>query len=535
MLNPAYRLWKNLSITRKLNFVIGAMAFLIVGELFTLRFALSSLSAVRALVGGESHWSKAHKDAVFNIGRYSLTHKEEDFHKFLETFEISEGDTKARLEFAKPHPNYEIIKIGLIQGRLHPDDIPAIYQLIKHFSKNKYLAHAITAWEKGDKLLEELKTQGIQFHNQTIAKHEKEALVALERVISLNLELTNIEIEFSESLEEGSRWLESLLLFFLTFAVLTVESIGLSLAFFTNRSITRRLIELQESTQELANKKFSTRISVDSSDEIGMLAKTVNEMGRALETSYRNLEEKVQERTAEARLAVQMRDEFLSIASHELRTPLTSLSLSLQLLSRKVERMQNSPEQTEAHKLSEMSQRTVTRLILLLEELLDLTRIQVGKFQLKLVHTDIIPIIYDSVTKFAFEASHHGAAISIDTPTRLMAQVDPVRFEQVLSNLISNAIKYGNGSSIKLTATQDGNKLKVSVHDKGPGIPIEKQTRLFDRFERTQTDPNINGLGLGLYISKQIILAHGGQIDLVSKPNEGTVFTVTLDTNHQNT
>src|ERR1700693_2034265 len=118
-----FKMWKNVSISKKLYFVVGLMALLIGGELFTLRFAMRNLSAARAFVGGESLWSKAQKNAVFSLQRFGLTKNEKDYEAFLEALKVNEGDHQARLELFKEKPDATLLREGFLQGHIHPDDI----------------------------------------------------------------------------------------------------------------------------------------------------------------------------------------------------------------------------------------------------------------------------------------------------------------------------------------------------------------------------------------------------------------------------
>jgi signal transduction histidine kinase len=524
--------WQKLSIAHKLNLVIGVMATLIVGELITLRFAMSTLSAARALVGGESLWSKAQKDAIASLQRYGASHSEKDYSEFLNYLRIPEGDHNARMELLKPNGSDEEITKGFLQGDIAHDDIMPVVHLLRNFHSISYLARAIDHWSEGDVYMLQLKQEGIKYHDALKAGYVTLARTHLVTIKALNEQLTDVESQFSSSLGEGSRWLEHVILFLLTLAVLMVESVGISLAFLTNRSITNRLHELQWLAKEFTAGKFENSIHVDSTDEIGQLSLSVNEMGSRLENSYRDMEKAVEARTAEARNAVMMRDEFLSIASHELRTPLTSLSMELQMLARGVEKLPASEPQERVAQLSSKSLKHVIRLTQLLDELLDLTRIQVGKFEVNQVAGDLVPMLRDVVAKFSFEASEKGTLITIKTPHRMVTAFDPVKLEQVITNLISNAIKYGSGTPVEVALTETSEEVQIIVTDHGSGIPLELQEKVFQRFERVDSDPNVKGLGLGLYISHQIVEAHGGKLTVESicepKNLSFTSFTVHL-------
>src|ERR1700722_14012122 len=122
-MNSLLNQWKNISIAKKLYFVVGIMALLIGGELVTLRFAMRNLSAARAFVGGESLWSKAQKNAVFNLQRFGITKNEKDYEAFLEALKVNEGDHQARIELFKENPDMKLMREGFLQGHIHPDDI----------------------------------------------------------------------------------------------------------------------------------------------------------------------------------------------------------------------------------------------------------------------------------------------------------------------------------------------------------------------------------------------------------------------------
>lgn len=534
--------WKNISISKKLYFVVGVMAVLLLGELLTLRFSMQCLSAARGLVGAESLWSKAQKNAVFSLERFGNTRDEANYNDFLSYLKLPAGDHQSRMELFKSHPDLDLIRQGFLQGKVHPDDVTPVVNLLLRFYWVSYLKEAIQIWGEGDRLLSELTEIGVQYHHEVVLGQSQKAKHLLHQIQELNVRLTKLEEDFSFSLGEGSRWLEHFILFILTIAVLTVEGIGLSLAFSISRSISIRLNDLQLTAHQMGQGDFSRPILVDSTDEIGRLSKSLLEMGDLLQRSYRELEARVQERTVElekmvgensklyeeAKAAIQMRDEFLSVASHELRTPLTALSLELQLMQSATQKIPDGEGKVKIKNISDKSLRSVFRLRQLLDELLDLTRIRVGKFNVNPEAGDLVPLIHDVVSRFGAEAASSGAAISIHTPDRVLAHFDSIRMEQVMTNLISNAIKYGAGSKIEVSAHQEPEATVIRVRDRGPGISAEKQAKIFERYERAEDDPSVTGMGLGLYIAKQIILSHRGQINFESELGKGTEFIIRL-------
>lgn len=532
--------WKDLSISKKLYTVVGIMALLIAMELLMLRFAMTTLSAVRAFVGAEGSWSKAQKNAAFRLQRFALTRNEADYHAYLAYLQTPEGDHRARLELFKKDPNFEIVAEAFKQGHVHPDDIPPIISLLRRFYWVSYLDKAIKIWTQGDNLLEELKEAGSEYHRLVKKGKNPERLIRImSRIREINEELTILEDNFSQILGEGSRWLENLVISLLFAAVLTVESIGITLTFFTSRSLSQGLRSISTAATKIGEGQFHYPISIHSNDELGQLAASVSAMGRLLQKSYTSLEERVNERTSElsamaeenkklyeeAKAAIQIRDDFLSIASHELRTPLTSLSLQIQMANRALK----DPDAESVEKVAknvEVAEKQMKRLLILLDQLLDVTRISAGHLVLERSSTDLKTIVLEAVDRARAERSL--STISVQANESFLGNWDPIRLDQVISNLISNAIKYGEGKPIAVSLRKEQKDILFSVRDQGSGVPEHMQDKIFERFERAVSGQKISGLGLGLYISSQIVEAHGGKLEVNSEMGKGSVFTVRL-------
>lgn len=228
-----------------------------------------------------------------------------------------------------------------------------------------------------------------------------------------------------------------------------------------------------------------------------------------------------------AKQAVQIRDDFLSIASHELKTPITSLQLQLQLVHRKVQRAAiKDPLLAEVQKIMESSVRGVRRLTSLVDDLLDVSRIQAGRLTYHFESVDLADIIQETIGHSA-----NPSLVSTHLET-VMVDCDPFRMEQVITNLLSNAIKYGMGNPIAVSLRSEGKQAVVKVSDGGVGIPPNLHQKIFERFERGCQDENISGLGLGLYIADSIIRSHQGEIRVQSSPGEGTTFEILLPLIH---
>jgi two-component system CheB/CheR fusion protein len=218
----------------------------------------------------------------------------------------------------------------------------------------------------------------------------------------------------------------------------------------------------------------------------------------------------------------QHKDDFISIASHELKTPLTSLKVSLQLL----DRMKASPT-TIMPRLIEQCNRSMEKISELVEELLNVTRINEGKVMLNKKKFSLVHLVEQCCAHVGQLGTH---ALVVEGDQNLEIVADENRIEQVVTNFITNAVKYApNSRQIFLTIEHLSDSVKLSVKDTGPGIPADKLPHLFDRYYRVdQSGVQVSGLGLGLYISADIIQRHGGQIGVESVEGTGSTFWFTL-------
>jgi PAS domain S-box-containing protein len=226
--------------------------------------------------------------------------------------------------------------------------------------------------------------------------------------------------------------------------------------------------------------------------------------------------------------AVRLRDEFLSVASHELKTPLTSLSLRLQLLAREAQSQPASPFVARVGTQVEAGRKQVQRLADLVGDLLDVARISSGKMQLHWEPVDFAAVVREVVARMEPQATKAEAPLTVEVPEALEGTSDRMRLEQVAENLLTNAIKYGAGQPILVRMEATSERVTLTVRDRGIGIAPEHQARIFERFERAVSDRNYGGLGLGLYITRTLVQAMGGDIGVQSAPGQGATFTVNL-------
>lgn len=228
----------------------------------------------------------------------------------------------------------------------------------------------------------------------------------------------------------------------------------------------------------------------------------------------------------DAKEAILARDEFLSIASHELKTPLTPLKLQLQGLVRMAKRDDLAtmpPERLIT--MFESSNRQISRLANLIEDLLDVTRITSGKLNLNRETFNLSEMITEVLSNYQFDLSKAHCKIVTKIDNHIVGHLDKLRMEQVLINLLMNAAKYAPGKPVEIILERVDEKMgRLMVRDQGPGVAPENRERIFKCFERIRGRDNIGGMGLGLYISRQIAEAHGGKIYVESVVGKGSTF-----------
>lgn len=238
--------------------------------------------------------------------------------------------------------------------------------------------------------------------------------------------------------------------------------------------------------------------------------------------------EKVNARKAIER-ALHSRDEFLSIASHELKTPLTSLKLQIQLAIRKIVVGGEKKISSESIvNLFESNVIQINRLVRLVDDMLDISRIESGNFSYQFERVNLCDLVKKIHEQFKDTFRNNSSGLSLDCDPVAYGNFDKERIEQVLINLLTNALKYGDNTDVQITLRVKDKKARISVTDKGRGISDSDHKRIFERFERLVSAKEISGFGIGLYISKQIVEAHNGEILVESFPGKGSTFTIIL-------
>jgi len=239
---------------------------------------------------------------------------------------------------------------------------------------------------------------------------------------------------------------------------------------------------------------------------------------------------KEREARLEAEKSIQVRDEFLSIASHELRTPLTPIKMHLEMMRMQLQEIDPAsvPGSLELIKAFDISERQVANLENLIQDLLDVSRITAGRVVLNRRTVHLQDLILDILERSQLEIQKSSSRIDLKFDAQPIGDWDPMRIEQIFLNLLTNAFKYGNGQPIEIAVSESATHAILAVRDHGIGISPENHSRIFERFERVASIRHYSGLGLGLYITRELVLAHGGSIRVQSELGKGSTFIVEL-------
>lgn len=268
--------------------------------------------------------------------------------------------------------------------------------------------------------------------------------------------------------------------------------------------------EMRVATARMAAGELHQRVPVRQADELGDLARSLNYMAAELER------------------VDTMRREFVADASHELRTPVANLAVA-------VEALRSNPVGADAETASLLNaiEREVERLRVLVENLLDLSAIESGGVQLRMISTDIAHLVHEAIESFRARATQAGIALAQHGPVRgLSVRADPDRMAQVLGNLLDNALKFTpRGGRVTVSVADHQSRVSVAVEDTGPGIPSQDLPHIFDRFFKVdRSRSGQRGAGLGLAIAKRLATAQGGEIRVENGAQGGAKFTVSLPT-----
>ncbi len=236
----------------------------------------------------------------------------------------------------------------------------------------------------------------------------------------------------------------------------------------------------------------------------------------------------------ELQRSLRMRDEFMSLVAHELRTPLNTLFLEAQMRSLQLKRgtlATIKPDQFEA--MIKRDERQIKAMIRLIDDMLDVSRMRSGQLSIRPGQVQLMDLLERVVSDLSLQAAATGCKLSLQPHPPVEGCWDEFRIEQVVVNLLTNALRYGGGQPVEVSVQYADDTVRIDVRDEGKGIVPSDLERIFEPYERGARNGEPKGLGLGLYISRQLAISHGGELRVTSKPGEGSTFSLILPTCEQ--
>ncbi|KIA97401.1 histidine kinase [Flavobacterium sp. KMS] len=434
-------------------------------------FTIKILSANRAYVNGESHYSKGQKDAVRHLITYLYTGDKEQWKLYEEELKVPQGDGIARI-LLLVNGDIKIIKKGLRDGRNHEKDLDDMIWLFRNFRSVSFLAKAIKEWEQADQLINQIAEIGKEIDKKikssSLKPEDQKAFLSLISIISDRLTIN--ERNFSNTLGEGTRTIKDRLIFTnIFFILIIISSVCIYYSIMVKRIIaSKREIEVKNENLTLANKEL---------------------------------------------------DRFVYSASHDLRSPITSLKGLIEITQ-----MEDDLEQIREY-LNLMSQSLIKQ-DQFINDIIDYSKNKRKDVVLETV--SLVSLFEGAIIQHTHIKNADRIMLDIDIMADKV-QSDSLRLKIIVNNLLSNAIKYADESKdvmrISIKTYLEGNFYKIEVTDNGIGIKPESKGHIFEMFYVVDSN---KGSGLGLYIAQEAIKSLNGTIELESEFTIGSKFTVTI-------
>lgn len=466
---------KKLSVKKlklpKVLILLSVIFFSCASLIFINYFTIKILSANRAYVNGESHYSKGQKDAVRHLITYLYTEDETQWQLFKTELSVPRGDGAARMALINNSPT-EVARNGFRAGRNHEKDIDDLIWLFRNFSQVSFFKKAIDEWGKGDVLIHQFNVIGTKIHDKTQTTHLNEASRQefLVQISNISEKLTVNERNFSNTLGEGTREIKGYLIYTNIFFILIIIcSVSIYYAVMVKKLLrSKHEIEAKNSDLLIANKEL---------------------------------------------------DRFVYSASHDLRSPISSLKGLVEIL-----KTEEDPEEVKNY--LDMMQSVLNKQDQFIKDIIDYSRNKRTKDVLKQV--SLVEIVTDSIEQLQYIEDVKKITIEKEVLVDKIHS-DNLRLKIIINNLLSNAIKYADLSKqkpfISLKTYSSGTNLIIQIEDNGIGINKQYLHRIFEMFFATNKN---KGTGLGLYIVKEAIENLDGEISVESKINIGTKFIVSI-------